>query len=175
MFEHAAVIPDITSASKNNQNDKVTKNKKINDSVQCHFIIMLLKSMITGRENRSDPSPARPRKALRLIDMNHYATKKNAAQSMLDVALLMANSSQLKTVLYVGPQYRFYVIVGLLLGSSLCDLNDVRKHAKLNRMNNVATVFVFFTVLINIFITALGFQEMPIPEMHILDMDTPTY
>lgn len=57
MFEHAALIPDITSTSKNNQNDKVTKNKKINDSVQCHFIIMLLKSMITGRENRNDPSP----------------------------------------------------------------------------------------------------------------------
>nr|XP_019944424.1 PREDICTED: protein Flattop [Paralichthys olivaceus] len=38
------------------------------------------------------------------------------------------------------------------------DLNDVRKHAKLDRMNNVATVFVFFTVLINIFITALGFE-----------------
>lgn len=38
------------------------------------------------------------------------------------------------------------------------DLNDVRKHAKLNKMNNVATVFVFFTVLINIFITALGFE-----------------
>ncbi len=38
------------------------------------------------------------------------------------------------------------------------DLNDMRKHAKLNRMNNVATVFVFFTVLINIFITALGFE-----------------
>lgn len=34
----------------------------------------------------------------------------------------------------------------------------MRKHAKLNRMNNVATVFVFFTVLINIFITALGFE-----------------
>uniref|UniRef100_A0AAZ1X7I7 G-protein coupled receptors family 1 profile domain-containing protein n=1 Tax=Oreochromis aureus TaxID=47969 RepID=A0AAZ1X7I7_OREAU len=53
--------------------------------------------------------------SLRPIDMNHYATKKSAAQSILDVALLMANSSQLKTVLYVGPQYRFYVIVGLLL------------------------------------------------------------
>nr|XP_061802196.1 ninjurin-1-like [Nerophis lumbriciformis] len=105
--------------------------------------------------------------------MNHYATKKSAAQSMLDVALLMANSSQLKTVLYVGPQYRFYiplvvllslsitlqVIVGLLLVFIVkYDLNDVRKHAKLNRMNNVATVLVFFTVLINIFITALGFE-----------------
>ncbi|XP_061557238.1 ninjurin-1 isoform X2 [Phycodurus eques] len=105
--------------------------------------------------------------------MNHYATKKSAAQSMLDVALLMANSSQLKTVLYVGPQYHFYiplivllslsitlqVIVGLLLVFIVkYDLNDVRKQAKLNRMNNVATVLVFFTVLINIFITALGFE-----------------
>uniref|UniRef100_A0A3P8N6V8 Ninjurin 1 n=1 Tax=Astatotilapia calliptera TaxID=8154 RepID=A0A3P8N6V8_ASTCA len=58
---------------------------------------------------------AQPRKALRPIDMNHYATKKRAAQSMLDVALLMANSSQLKTILYVGPQYRFYVPLIMLL------------------------------------------------------------
>uniref|UniRef100_A0A3P9DMS4 Ninjurin 1 n=1 Tax=Maylandia zebra TaxID=106582 RepID=A0A3P9DMS4_9CICH len=55
------------------------------------------------------------KKALRPIDMNHYATKKRAAQSMLDVALLMANSSQLKTILYVGPQYRFYVPLIMLL------------------------------------------------------------
>ncbi|XP_047455927.1 ninjurin-1 isoform X2 [Mugil cephalus] len=115
------------------------------------------------------------RKEHRAINLNHYATKKSAAQSMLDVALLMANASQLKTVLYVGSQYRFYiplivllslsitlqVIVGLLLVFIVkYDLNDVRKHAKLNRMNNVATVFVFFTVLINIFITALGFEGL---------------
>ncbi|KAJ3586528.1 hypothetical protein NHX12_012925 [Muraenolepis orangiensis] len=137
-----------------------------------------------------------PEKGPRPLNLNHYATKKSAAQSMLDVALLMANSSQLKTLLYVGPRYRFYmpmlallslsimlqVAVGLLLvfiGKSpsfpspiafaRCvllhhprtlkyDLNDTRKHAKLNRMNNCATIFVFFTVLINIFITALGFQ-----------------
>uniref|UniRef100_A0A3Q2QL25 Ninjurin-1-like n=1 Tax=Fundulus heteroclitus TaxID=8078 RepID=A0A3Q2QL25_FUNHE len=110
------------------------------------------------------------------LDMNHYATKKSAAQSMLDVALLMANSSQLKTILYVGPGYRFYIPLIVLLGLSITlqvvvglllvflaiahyDLNDTRKHAKLERMNNAATVFVFFTVLINIFITALGFQS----------------
>ncbi|KAG7520838.1 ninjurin-1-like [Solea senegalensis] len=113
------------------------------------------------------------RKPLRPININHYATKKSAAQSMLDVALLMANSSQLKTVLYVGPHYRFYIPLIVLLSLSITlqvavglllvfivkyDLNDVRKHAKLDRMNNVATVFVFFTVLINIFITALGFE-----------------
>ncbi|CAG6020888.1 unnamed protein product [Menidia menidia] len=55
----------------------------------------------------------------RHIDMNHYATKKSAAQSMLDVALLMANSSQLKTILYVGPQYRFYVPLIVLLALSI--------------------------------------------------------
>ena len=56
---------------------------------------------------------------IRHMDMNHYATKKSAAQSMLDVALLMANSSQLKTILYVGPQYRFYIPLIVLLALSI--------------------------------------------------------
>ncbi|KAL3063629.1 hypothetical protein OYC64_000044 [Pagothenia borchgrevinki] len=51
--------------------------------------------------------------------INHYATKKSAAQSMLDVALLMANSSQLKSVLYVGPHYRFYLPLLVLLSLSI--------------------------------------------------------
>uniref|UniRef100_A0A8D3EAL2 Ninjurin-1-like n=1 Tax=Scophthalmus maximus TaxID=52904 RepID=A0A8D3EAL2_SCOMX len=112
-------------------------------------------------------------KVHRPINMNHYATKKSAAQSMLDVALLMANSSQLKTLLYVGPQYRFYIPLIVLLSLSISlqvavglllvfiavkyDLNDARKHTKLNTMNNISTIFVFFTVLINIFITALSY------------------
>lgn len=58
-------------------------------------------------------------KVHRPINMNHYATKKSAAQSMLDVALLMANSSQLKTLLYVGPQYRFYIPLIVLLSLSI--------------------------------------------------------
>lgn len=58
-------------------------------------------------------------KSPRPININHYATKKTAAQSMLDVALLMANSSQLKTALYVGPQYRFYTPLVVLLSLSI--------------------------------------------------------
>lgn len=38
---------------------------------------------------------------------------------MLDVALLMANSSQLKTALYVGPQYHFYTPLVVLLSISI--------------------------------------------------------
>uniref|UniRef100_A0A8C2FZU8 Ninjurin 2 n=1 Tax=Cyprinus carpio TaxID=7962 RepID=A0A8C2FZU8_CYPCA len=99
------------------------------------------------------------------FNLNHYATKKSAAQSMLDVALLMVNSSQLKTVLHSGAQHRFYAPLIALISLQvtiffLClkyDLNDVRIQPRLNTMNDTATVFVFFTVLINIFITALAF------------------
>ncbi|XP_024239372.1 ninjurin-1 [Oncorhynchus tshawytscha] len=138
---------------------------------------------IEANHDRLDPSG----KVYRMINMNHYATRKSVAQSMLDVALLMANSSQLKTVLYMESQYRFYkplivllsmsitlqVVVGLLLVFIVkYDLNDVRKHSKLNMMNNTATVFVFFTVIINIFITALGFEGavigLPEPQSFLL-------
>ncbi|KAK2885684.1 hypothetical protein Q8A67_016521 [Cirrhinus molitorella] len=110
----------------------------------------------------------------RPFNMNHYATKKSAAQSMLDVALLMANSSQLKSVLHSGVQHRFYTALIVLVSLSIIlqvtvgillifivkyDLNDVKKQPRLNKMNDAATIIVFFTVLINIFITALGFES----------------
>ena len=51
--------------------------------------------------------------------MNHYANKKSAAESMLDVALLMANASQLKAVLEQGPNSSFYIILIVLISISL--------------------------------------------------------
>lgn len=52
--------------------------------------------------------------------MNHYANKKSAAESMLDVALLMANASQLKAVLEQGPDTSFYTPIITLISISLC-------------------------------------------------------
>lgn len=51
--------------------------------------------------------------------MNHYANKKSAAESMLDVALLMANASQLKAVMEQGPDHGFYVPLITLISISL--------------------------------------------------------
>lgn len=51
--------------------------------------------------------------------MNHYANKKSAAESMLDVALLMANASQLKAVLEQGPEFSFYTPLIVLISVSL--------------------------------------------------------
>ncbi|TKS71386.1 Ninjurin-1 Nerve injury-induced protein 1 [Collichthys lucidus] len=108
------------------------------------------------------------------LNMNHYANKKSAAESMLDVALLMANASQLKAVMEQGPDFTFYVplitlisislILQILVGVMLIfivkwNLNDESMHYKLNIMENVATAFVFIIVVVNVFITAFGVQR----------------
>ncbi|XP_053506399.1 ninjurin-2 [Ictalurus furcatus] len=108
------------------------------------------------------------------FNMNHYATKKTVAESMLDVALLMANASQLKAVLEQGPGFKYYLTVIVLITVSLFfqvlaggffilmarkDLNIVANQRKLDVMNNIATALVFLTVIINIFITAFGVQK----------------
>lgn len=53
------------------------------------------------------------------INMNHYANKKSAAESMLDIALLMANASQLKTILELGPGFSLYTPLITLISISL--------------------------------------------------------
>ncbi|KAJ8370865.1 hypothetical protein SKAU_G00108930 [Synaphobranchus kaupii] len=120
------------------------------------------------------PRPGRWRQSPGPLNMNHYANKKSAAESMLDIALLMANASQLKAVLEQGPEFTFYnalislisisiilqVIVGILLIFIVkWNLNDESKHFKLNVLENIATGLVFIIVVINVFITAFGVQR----------------
>ncbi|XP_062990496.1 ninjurin-2 [Elgaria multicarinata webbii] len=109
-----------------------------------------------------------------IININHYATKKSVAESMLDVALFMANAAQLKAVLEQGPSFQYYAALTALIAISLffqtaigillivmarLNLNDVAKQQRLNLLNNIATVLVFITVIVNIFITAFGVQK----------------
>ncbi|XP_036752825.1 ninjurin-1 isoform X8 [Manis pentadactyla] len=110
----------------------------------------------------------------RPINVNHYANKKSAAESMLDIALLMANASQLKAVIEQGPSFAFFMPLVVLISISLVlqigvgvlliflvryDLNNPAKHAKLDFLNNLATGLVFIIVVVNIFITAFGVQK----------------
>ncbi|XP_070816054.1 ninjurin-1 [Chaetodon trifascialis] len=120
------------------------------------------------------PLRGHERRQERPLNMNHYANKKSAAESMLDVALLMANASQLKAVLEQGPDFTFYVPLITLISISLIlqivvgvllifivkwNLNDQSMHYKLNIMENFATAFVFIIVVVNVFITAFGVQR----------------
>uniref|UniRef100_A0A4X1UE11 Ninjurin 1 n=3 Tax=Sus scrofa TaxID=9823 RepID=A0A4X1UE11_PIG len=123
----------------------------------------------------SSPDASPPRWGRnRPINMNHYANKKSAAESMLDIALLMANASQLKAVIEQGPSFAFFIPLVVLISISLVlqvgvgvlliflvryDLNNPAKHAKLDFLNNLATGLVFIIVVVNIFITAFGVQK----------------
>ncbi|XP_020508077.1 ninjurin-2 isoform X2 [Labrus bergylta] len=105
------------------------------------------------------------------LNMNLYATKKTAAEGMLDIALFLANITHMKTVIEQGAGYRYYAAVLTLISFSLAlqivagvliiviarrDLNVVSNQKRLDYLNNLATGFIFATTVINFFISFFG-------------------
>ncbi|XP_018549140.1 ninjurin-2 isoform X4 [Lates calcarifer] len=110
------------------------------------------------------------------LNMNLYATKKTAAEGMLDIALFLANITHMKTVIEQGAgyRYRYYVAVLTLISFSLAlqivagvliiiigrrDLNNSALQKRLDYLNNVTTVIVFITTVLNFFISTFGMQR----------------
>ncbi|XP_034434376.1 ninjurin-2-like isoform X2 [Hippoglossus hippoglossus] len=105
------------------------------------------------------------------LNMNLYATKKSAAEGMLDIALFLANITHMKTVIEQGAGYRYYAAVLTLISFSLAlqivagvliiviarrDLNVVSNQKRLDYLNNVATGVIFVTTVINFFVSFFG-------------------
>ncbi|XP_057711490.1 ninjurin-2-like isoform X2 [Corythoichthys intestinalis] len=105
------------------------------------------------------------------LNMNLYATKKTAAEGMLDIALFLANITHMKTVIEQGAGYRYYAAVLTLISFSLIlqivagiliiiiarrDLNVVSNQRRLDYLNNVATGVIAVTAVINFFISFFG-------------------
>uniref|UniRef100_A0A1A7Y2C1 Ninjurin 2 n=7 Tax=Nothobranchiidae TaxID=405002 RepID=A0A1A7Y2C1_9TELE len=105
------------------------------------------------------------------LNMNLYATKKTAAEGMLDIALFLANITHMKTVIEQGAGYRYYVAVLTLISFSLAlqivagvliiiiarrDLNVVSNQKRLDYLNNVATGVIFVTTVVNFFVSFFG-------------------
>uniref|UniRef100_A0A8C6UTR8 Ninjurin 2 n=1 Tax=Neogobius melanostomus TaxID=47308 RepID=A0A8C6UTR8_9GOBI len=105
------------------------------------------------------------------LNMNQYATKKTAAEGMLDIALFLANITHMKTVIEQGAGYRYYAAVLTLISFSLAlqmvagvliviiarrDLNVVSNQRRLESLNNMATGIIFATTVVNFFISFFG-------------------
>lgn len=73
---------------------------------------------------------------LPLLNVNKYATIKSAAQGLLDMALLAANASQLKSVLQVGEKYEFYTLLLSLIIVSIVLQVSIRTFKKIIQFNN---------------------------------------
>ncbi|XP_008302888.1 ninjurin-2-like [Stegastes partitus] len=108
------------------------------------------------------------------LNMNLYATKKTAAEGMLDIALFLANITHMKTVIEQGAGYRYYAAVLTLISFSLAlqivagvliiiigrrDLNNSALQKRLDYLNNVTTIIVFVTTGLNFFISTFGMQR----------------
>ncbi|XP_031169349.1 ninjurin-2-like isoform X2 [Sander lucioperca] len=105
------------------------------------------------------------------LNMNLYATKKTAAEGMLDIALFLANITHMKTVIEQGAGYRYYAAVLTLISFSLAlqivagvliiiiarrDLNVVSNQKRLDDLNNLATGVIFVTTVVNFFVSFFG-------------------
>ncbi|XP_072309694.1 ninjurin-2-like isoform X2 [Eucyclogobius newberryi] len=108
------------------------------------------------------------------LNMNQYATKKTAAEGMLDIALFLANITHMKTVIEQGAGYRYYAAVLTLISFSLAlqilagvliviigrrDLNNSSLQKRLDYLNNVTTTMLFITTGMGFFISILGMQR----------------
>ncbi|XP_068162584.1 ninjurin-2-like isoform X4 [Antennarius striatus] len=107
--------------------------------------------------------------------MNLYATKKTAAEGMLDIALFLANITHMKTVIEQGAGYRYYIAVLTLISFSLVlqivagvliiiiarvELTLLTSCQRLlNFLNNLTTAIIFITLIINIIKSAFGTQR----------------
>ncbi|XP_068587531.1 ninjurin-2-like isoform X4 [Cebidichthys violaceus] len=108
------------------------------------------------------------------LNMNLYATKKTAAEGMLDIALFLANITHMKTVIEQGAGYRYYAAVLTLISFSLAlqivagvliiiiarqDITEEANQKRLNSLNNTTTVIIFLIFVSNIFISVFGMER----------------
>uniref|UniRef100_A0A3Q1FSF1 Ninjurin 2 n=1 Tax=Acanthochromis polyacanthus TaxID=80966 RepID=A0A3Q1FSF1_9TELE len=108
------------------------------------------------------------------LNMNLYATKKTAAEGMLDIALFLANITHMKTVIEQGAGYRYYAAVLTLISFSLAlqivagiliiiiarrDLNEEANQKRLDSLNNTTTIIIFLIFVTNIFISVFGMER----------------
>ncbi|KAM9832109.1 ninjurin-1-like isoform 2-T2 [Neosynchiropus ocellatus] len=124
---------------------------------------------------RSTMPAGGPQQVRANLNMNLYATKKTAAEGMLDLALFLANVTHMKTVIEQGAGYRYYAAVLTLISFSLVlqiiagvliviiarlEYSGLSAHRRLlNFLNTSVTSIIFLTFITNLIKSSLGTQR----------------
>lgn len=111
-----------------------------------------------------------------------FATRKTMAEGMLDLALLLANSSQLKHLLMTDGKHKFFNLMLYLLVSSIClqiliglalvYLTQIQISTKIDQsiqekarikkavfLNNVIVAGIFLLAVVNVIISSFGMND----------------
>ncbi|XP_052778531.1 ninjurin-1-like [Mya arenaria] len=107
------------------------------------------------------------------LGFSSYNTKKILAEGLLDIGLLVANATQLMSLLSIGSAADFYypnlvlislsVTLQMATGALLLVLGGMEyKHLEgrrsANRLNNIIVGFVFAITVINVLVAAFGIK-----------------
>lgn len=76
-------------------------------------------SETTKTEDEADGINLSPEALSPLLSNNQYTVRKMAAQGLMDVALMMANISQLRTLVTAGNDLEYYTVLLYMVGFSL--------------------------------------------------------
>jgi Ninjurin len=103
--------------------------------------------------------------------LSNFVQKKSIAQGMMDLALVSANTNQLRYVIEMGNIHPYYAVsLTLIIGSlilqvavGMCMLYssrfNIRKKSEMksaDRVNSFSTIGVFFVTLINVLISTFN-------------------
>uniref|UniRef100_A0A4Y0BK15 Ninjurin n=1 Tax=Anopheles funestus TaxID=62324 RepID=A0A4Y0BK15_ANOFN len=112
-------------------------------------------------------------------ELSSFVQKKSFAQNMMDIALLSANTNQLRYVIDLGDKHPYYmtslmlIIVSLVMqvvvGLSMVYVNrynmkNTTEMKAASHMNNLSVAGVFLVTLVNVFISTFngaGMEPMP--------------
>ncbi|XP_059614091.1 ninjurin-A-like [Phlebotomus argentipes] len=138
------------------------------------------------------PAGVEPHHKPKGVDISQYLQKKSMAQGMLDLALLSANTNQLRYILETrDDNMYFYVSITLIISSLVLQVAvgimliwshrfNMRRRsgmASADRINNLSVLGVFLITLINVFISTFGGSSAsgaaPAPNIPVPSPDAP--
>ncbi|XP_053663724.1 ninjurin-A-like [Anopheles marshallii] len=104
-------------------------------------------------------------------ELSSFVQKKSFAQNMMDIALLSANTNQLRYVIDLGEKHPYYMtslllicvslVMQIVVGLSMVYLNrynmkDKKEMKAASHMNNLSVAGVFLVTLVNVFISTFN-------------------
>ncbi|XP_069142110.1 ninjurin-1-like [Argopecten irradians] len=109
------------------------------------------------------------------MSKTYYAKKKTVAEGLMDVGLMIANTSQLKSVIEYGSSHRYYwpliVLISITLLLQVCvgvlililglTEDNEEEDPRASKLNNSVVGLIFGITVLNIFIGGFGISTSP--------------
>ncbi|XP_060075707.1 ninjurin-1-like [Ylistrum balloti] len=110
------------------------------------------------------------------MSRTYYAKKKTVAEGLMDVGLMIANTSQLKSVIEAGSAHKYFLLLIILISITLVlqicvgililflgltEEEEKEEGTRASKINNSVVGLIFLITVLNVFIGGFGISESP--------------